>query len=62
MNEIAKKEPSLTDLEKEMLKLPQVEMPVTHNLPKGFMLESCSYLKILGLWVKDTAMRLVTFC
>ena len=35
MNEIAKKEPSLTDLEKEMLKLPQVEMPVTHNFAEG---------------------------
>jgi len=33
--EIEKKEPSLIDLEEEMLKHPQVEAPVTHNFAPG---------------------------
>jgi hypothetical protein len=35
MMELAKKGSSLVDLEKEMLKLPQVEAPLTHNFAEG---------------------------
>lgn len=35
MDKITKKEPSLTDLEKEMLKHPQVDAPVIHNFADG---------------------------
>jgi len=57
MKELQKK-PSLTDLEKEMLKLPQVECDLTHNFAEGVYVRELFIPK--GSWIMGKRHRYET--